>query len=104
MSQDNSLSGGLGDVPSYSTDIPLHAFRFHRGKRVVYTISPTISMALDLLPKPDPSVPFPNNRPISVAHAKAWGDYWESHEEGWGCPLDSCRFEMTCPTSGTKAE
>ena len=86
MSTSNEVAASLGDVPSYEEDVPVHAFRFRRGERTVYTISPTIRMALDLLPKPDPSVPFPNNRPIVVPHARAFGDYWESHEQGWGCP------------------
>lgn len=76
----------LKDAPQYQAGITLHALRGKRGGRVVYTMRPTLRMALDLLPKPDPTIPFPNNRPIVVRHARAFGDYWEKTPVAWGCP------------------
>lgn len=76
----------LGDAPDYENKVPLHAFKGMRGNRIVYTIRPTIGIALDLMPKPDPNVPFPNNRPLVVPHSKEWGDYWEKNPSAWGCP------------------
>lgn len=74
------------DLPEYDPTIPVHAFRGQRGNRTVYTVRIPIQLMLDVMPSPDPNIPFPNNRPIVVPHAKEWGDYWEKNEEGWGCP------------------
>ncbi|HEY5335958.1 MAG TPA: hypothetical protein VIJ71_08055, partial [Mycobacteriales bacterium] len=76
----------ITDVPTYDTDTKVHAFRSAQGERTIYTTRLTINMALDLLPKPDPAVKFPNNRPIEPKHAKEFGDYWEKNPIGWGCP------------------
>lgn len=74
------------DLPEYDPTIPVHAFRGQRGQRTVYTVRIPIQLMLDVMPTPDPNIPFPNNRPIVVPHAKEWGDYWEKNAQGWGCP------------------
>lgn len=90
---------GLVDAPDYENKVPLHAFKGRRGERTVYTVRPTIGMALDLMPKPDPNVPFPNNRPLVVKHSKEFGDYWEKNPAGWGCPAGLLSVREDFPTS-----
>lgn len=86
MSDKNLSFANLDDLNEYAADVPVYSFKGQQGARPTFTVSPTIGMALDLMPKPDPQVKFPNNRELNVAHAKAWGDYWERTEEAWGCP------------------
>ena len=71
---------------NYAANVDLPAFRFYRGGRPIYTVTPTLEMAMDLLPKPDPHKKFPNNRLLNETHARAWGTYWEKNEKTWGCP------------------
>lgn len=105
---DTNLNLDSTGFTNYSADVKLPAFRFVRGGRNVYTITPTLEMAMDLLPKPDPNKKFPNNRLLNVPHARAWGTYWEKNENTWGCPpgLISTptqlhdRFEATASLNG----
>ncbi|WP_028652768.1 DNA sulfur modification protein DndB [Nocardioides halotolerans] len=83
---DTTLNLDSAAFTNYAADVKLPAFRFTRGGRHVYTITPTLEMAMDLLPKPDPAKKFPNNRLLNVPHARAWGTYWEKNEKSWGCP------------------
>lgn len=83
---DTTLNLDSNAFTDYAADVNLPAFRFTRGGRHVYTITPTLEMALDLLPKPDPAKKFPNNRLLNVPHARSWGTYWEKNEKSWGCP------------------
>lgn len=105
---DDMLNMDSAGFTNYAADVKLPAFRFKRGGRNVYTITPTLEMALDLLPTPDPRKKFPNNRLLNEPHGRAWGNYWEKNEESWGCPpglvstpvpLDG-RFEVTAQLNG----
>ena len=62
----NLTEAGFTD---YAADVKLPAFRFYRGGRPVYTVTPTLEMAMDLLPKPDPRKKFPNNRLLNEPHS-----------------------------------
>lgn len=73
-------------VSTYSADVTLPALRFMRGGREWYVVTPTLTMALDLLPEPNPNYKFPNNRLLNPAHARQWGTYWEKNPKEWGCP------------------
>jgi hypothetical protein len=81
-----SSLGSIPDVPNYMNSVPIYATRGNRGGSPVYSIQIPITLALDLFPKPDPNHKFPNQRKISVPHAKEWGKYWEVTPRGWGCP------------------
>lgn len=83
---DTDLNLDGAGFTNYAADVDLPAFRFNRGGRPIYTITPTLEMAMDLLPKPDPRKKFPNNRLLNEAHARGWGTYWEKNEKTWGCP------------------
>lgn len=95
----SDMLGALVDAPDYEDKVPVHAFRGMRGERLVYTVRLTIAMALDLMPKPDPNVPFPNNRPLVVKHSKEFGDYWERNPSGWGCPAGLVSIRQDFPQS-----
>lgn len=105
---DSTLNLDAAGFTNYQADVKLPAFRFLRGGRNVYTIVPTLEMAMDLLPTPDPNKKFPNNRLLNVPHARAWGTYWEKNEKTWGCPpgLISTpvslqdRFQVTASLNG----
>ncbi|MBT2484759.1 MULTISPECIES: DNA sulfur modification protein DndB [unclassified Microbacterium] len=72
-------------VAGIATEEQTYATRYKQGGRTVFGLSLSPAQIVNMVPRPDPSVPNPGNRAIRENHAKAFADYYLSRES-WVIP------------------
>ncbi|MBU6329109.1 MAG: DGQHR domain-containing protein [Acidobacteria bacterium] len=97
MSNQITVPGGL---TGYDATDEYIAQRTVQGGRVHFTVAMPIVRIPSMLPKPDPAVPFEDNRIVNPTHAKKFADYVFEKEDWHSGPLtirttsDSVSFKV----------
>lgn len=71
--------------PVITTEERAYATRYKQGGRTVYGLTLSPAQLINMVPRPDPSIPNPGNRAIRENHAKQFADYYLSHDD-WVSP------------------